>query len=75
MKSFDYYITQNPLHADQCADFNDLLAKCGVGDIPEIHRAQTYDYLIASLNMESVDPVHVQALDRLRSELERLITF
>lgn len=58
------------ISAEEAQSLNPSLSKASVEDIPEQHRDVVLDYLVAALNMNSIDPKIAPSLDDLRTDLE-----
>jgi hypothetical protein len=58
------------LTPEDCLEINEKLSKVDITKIPTEQLANVRDYLVSALNMNSVNPKHIEALDLLLRELQ-----
>ena len=58
------------LTPEDCFEINETLSKVDITKIPIEQIANVRDYLVSALNMNSVNPKHIVALDLLLRELQ-----
>lgn len=58
------------INANECARINKALATTNINDIPTDQLENVKDYLITSLNMNSVEPSLIKDLDKLLELLQ-----
>jgi hypothetical protein len=62
--------TGGELSPEDCKNINNFLSRVDIGDIPKEQIENVTDYLVAALNMNSVQQEHVEALETLLRELQ-----